>query len=90
MQTETIKQVIVTHDIEEALVFGDRVIVLSGHPGRISEDFVIPLPRPRCCTDTQFRDWKRTILASLDFSVLEDSSQAQGPQVSEVCSPARP
>jgi sulfonate transport system ATP-binding protein len=89
-ETDRTTLLLVTHDIEEALVFGDRVIVLSGHPGRISENFVIPLPRPRCRINTEFQDWKRTILASLDFSVLEDSSQAHGAPVSEVCSPARP
>lgn len=37
----------VTHDIEEAILLGDRVLVMSGRPGRIREDLPIPLPRPR-------------------------------------------
>ena len=39
--------VFVTHDIEEAILMGDRVLVMSGRPGRILEEIRIPLPRPR-------------------------------------------
>jgi NitT/TauT family transport system ATP-binding protein len=39
--------VYVTHDIEEAILLGDRVCVMSGRPGRIREDITVPLGRPR-------------------------------------------
>jgi NitT/TauT family transport system ATP-binding protein len=39
--------VYVTHDIEEAVLLGDRVLVMTGRPGRIREDIPIPLDRPR-------------------------------------------
>jgi len=37
----------VTHDIDEAVYLGDRVVVLSARPARIREEVVIALPRPR-------------------------------------------
>jgi NitT/TauT family transport system ATP-binding protein len=39
--------VYVTHDIEEAVLLGDRVLVMTGRPGRIREEIVIPIGRPR-------------------------------------------
>jgi NitT/TauT family transport system ATP-binding protein len=37
----------VTHSIDEAVLMGDRVIVLKGRPSRIDQDIAIDLPRPR-------------------------------------------
>jgi len=42
--------VFVTHDIEEAVYLGDRVVVLTARPARIREEVRIELPRPRDLT----------------------------------------
>jgi len=39
--------VYVTHDIQEAILLGDRVLVMSGRPASILEEIPVPLPRPR-------------------------------------------
>lgn len=39
--------VFVTHDVTEALLLGDRVIVLSAQPAKVADDFPITAPRPR-------------------------------------------
>ena len=45
---ETKKTVVfITHSVEEAMFFGDKVIMLSANPGQIKEIMPIDLPRPR-------------------------------------------
>ena len=39
--------VFVTHSLEEALVLGDRVVVVSARPGRVVSDITVPFGRPR-------------------------------------------
>lgn len=48
--------VYVTHDIEEAILLGDRVLVMTGRPGRIQEDIPIPIERPRDLSATERTD----------------------------------
>ena len=37
----------VTHDLEEAIYLGDRVVALYPNPGRVAQIFDVALPRPR-------------------------------------------
>jgi NitT/TauT family transport system ATP-binding protein len=45
--------VFITHDIEEAVYLGDRVVVLGGPPGRIHRIVPVALPRPRAQIETR-------------------------------------
>ncbi|MBR1218987.1 ABC transporter ATP-binding protein [Bradyrhizobium sp. U87765 SZCCT0131] len=60
--------VFVTHDIDEALFLGDRVLMLSPRPGRIIADLRLDFPRPRSrdlLTDMAFVRLKRELIALL-------------------------
>jgi len=48
--------VFVTHNIDEAIVLGNRVLVFSERPGRVSCEFDISLPRPRNRVTREFTD----------------------------------
>ncbi|HTQ71433.1 MAG TPA: ABC transporter ATP-binding protein [Acidocella sp.] len=54
--------IFVTHDIDEAVMLGSRLVVMSARPGRISLDEPVPLGRPRnwdMSTTPEFLDLKR-------------------------------
>ena len=55
----------VTHDIDEALMLADRVIVLLGRPGQIRRDERIELPRPRRRGDPRLARWRERLFDDL-------------------------
>lgn len=64
----------ITHDLDEALLLGDRIAVMSASPGRIIADFPIPLPRPRTIESTlspTFIDLKRRCLELIGEQALK-------------------
>lgn len=56
---------IVTHNIEEAVMMCDRILVLSSNPGRISAKIAVDLPHPRDRLDPSFRDIVDELYATL-------------------------
>ncbi|TQM31377.1 ABC transporter ATP-binding protein [Nocardia bhagyanarayanae] len=54
---------LVTHDVEEALLLADRALVLRD--GRIAESFDIAIPRPRSVIDPEFSALRRRLLLAL-------------------------
>ena len=65
---------IVTHNIEEAVLLADRVIVLGRNPGRIRADFTVPLPQPRQRKSRQFLqfvDYIYTVMTQPEAEVGE-------------------
>ncbi len=48
----------VTHQVDEAIVLSDRILLLSARPGRIIEEIKVDLPRPRDTTSPEFNDYR--------------------------------
>ncbi|ARU86725.1 ABC transporter ATP-binding protein [Pseudomonas sp. M30-35] len=67
--------VFVTHDIDEAVLLGDRIYVMGARPGHIQQTLDVPIQRPRdldMVMDQQFIGMKRQILGLL-HDELEDA-----------------
>ena len=63
----------VTHNVREAVILGDRVVVMSKSPGRIRRVFDIPLGRPRTPDDHSVADFAALVRAELQESSAEDA-----------------
>jgi NitT/TauT family transport system ATP-binding protein len=57
--------VFVTHNVRESCCLGDRVLLFSPNPGRIQEEFVVDLPRPRDINTPELATYAGKIMRSL-------------------------
>jgi len=77
MQTELLRvwsaerrtALFVTHNIEEAVLLGDRLVVMTARPGRIKEIVNVKLPRPRDVTSAEFNEIRRYVASLLESEV---------------------
>jgi sulfonate transport system ATP-binding protein len=60
---------VVTHDVDEAVVLADRILVMRPRPGRMFAEIEADLPRPRDRQSAAFDHVKRRVLAALDRSL---------------------
>ena len=72
MKEIKLSSLIVTHDIDEAILLSDRIYILSGKPGRITDEIIIDLPKPRKNDMTmteEFLTYKKKIVEKIAFSL---------------------
>ncbi|MGM9588583.1 MAG: ABC transporter ATP-binding protein [Faecousia sp.] len=60
--------IMVTHDVDEAVYMGTRVLVMDAHPGRVIADIKIDLPFPRDRSSREFVAYRNDILNKLHFA----------------------
>jgi ABC-type nitrate/sulfonate/bicarbonate transport system ATPase subunit len=68
MKEIKLSSIIVTHDIDEAILLSDRIYILKGKPGKISDEITINLPKPRnnlLSMSEEFLTYKRLIVEKL-------------------------
>src|SRR6266852_715547 len=74
--------VYVTHSIEEALLLGDRTVLMTAQPGRIKKIIAVPFPRPRdlltLSASGEFGRLKLDIWRVLEDEVNRARAEAQG------------
>jgi len=70
--------IFITHNIEEAVLLGDRVVVMTARPGRIKEIVAIELARPRDVTSAEFNQTRRRIASLLEDEVHAAFAAARG------------
>lgn len=63
--------VMVTHDVDEAIYMGTRVIVMEARPGRVRAEIPIELDYPRNRSSAQFVEYRNQILEMLHYGAKE-------------------
>jgi len=76
----------ITHDVDEAIFLGDRVLVMTARPGAVKLEQAIDLPRPRrpdVVTSPEFIRLKRTLLETIEEESMKSFRSAEAPTVSQ-------
>jgi NitT/TauT family transport system ATP-binding protein len=70
VETTRTTAILVTHSIEEAILLGDTIVVMTARPGRVAAELTVDLPRPRSLATTH--DTRYAILFDRIYGLLRD------------------
>jgi NitT/TauT family transport system ATP-binding protein/sulfonate transport system ATP-binding protein len=92
-EKEGITMILVTHDVEEAVYLGDRVVVMQPRPGRIKRIVDVNLPRERNRSSAEFAALKEEVLGEFSHQpelskvthIVETATSAMYPNNAELC-----
>lgn len=76
-QRRRISAILVTHDLDEAILLGDRIVVLGGIPGHVRLHLEVPIPRPRAPQNLRFHPTYPQLRRQL-WDALQDDRVPQG------------
>jgi len=65
----------ITHSVEEAIFFADRIIMMSANPGKVKKEFKIDLPRPRHIEAPEFIELRADLLGKIRIEVDKSVEQ---------------
>ena len=86
-QQEGITMILVTHDVEEAVYLGDKVVVMEPRPGRIRQVLPVPLPHPRDRASYAFTQVKESVLREFSghpaAELIEPPLRPEAPAVAQ-------
>ncbi len=77
----------VTHNIEEAVLMCDRILVFQSNPGRVASELVVPFKHPRNRLDVDFRQMVDDIYALMTRRAVPEPRAATAPPVSPLAMP---
>ncbi|MCL6556526.1 MAG: ABC transporter ATP-binding protein [Burkholderiales bacterium] len=69
--------IIVTHDIDEAVIMADRAVIMAGSPGTIMREMTIDLPDPRERSDPAVQKLRAQLLSAFQEAVARGGGSAQ-------------
>jgi NitT/TauT family transport system ATP-binding protein len=72
--------IFVTHNVREAVRLGDRVVLMTFRPGRVKQEYLIDLPRPRVLEDMTVAKSSREILGDLREEINKSLAEQYGPK----------
>ncbi len=73
--------IIVTHDIDEAVIMADRAVIMAGAPGKIKDEIEVPLPDPRQRQDPAVQAMRARLMDAFHTAAgkpAQDEEAAQG------------